>query len=78
MGNYPARVRRDLGVGPRGNSRRALAPWTPANQQSPSGDRFSRRADMFPVIAAEFTAEGTANVMVNKHIPLWGLSLIHI
>ena len=26
MGNYPPRVRRDLGVGPRGNYRRALAP----------------------------------------------------
>ena len=35
-------------------------------------DRFSRRADMFPVTAAEFTAEGTANVLVNKYIPLWG------
>ena len=35
-------------------------------------DRFSRRADMFPVTAAEFTAEGTANVLVNKCIPFWG------
>ena len=35
-------------------------------------DRFSRRADMFPVTAAEFTAEGTANILVNKYIPLWG------
>ena len=35
-------------------------------------DRFSRRADMIPVNAAEFTAEGTANILVNKHIPLWG------
>ena len=34
---YPPRVRRDLGVGPRGNSRRALAPRAPANEQSPSG-----------------------------------------
>ena len=25
-------------------------------------DRFSRRADMFPVITAEFIAEGTANI----------------
>ena len=33
-------------------------------------DRFSRRADMFPVTAAEFTAEGTANLLVNKYIPL--------
>ena len=30
------------------------------------------QADMFPVTAAEFTAEGTANVLVNKYIPLWG------
>ena len=27
---------------------------------------------MFPVTAAEFTTEGTANVLVNKYIPLWG------
>ena len=33
-------------------------------------DRFSRRADMFPVTAAEFTAEGTANILVNQYIPL--------
>ena len=35
-------------------------------------DHFSRRADMFPVAAAEFTAEGTANILVNQYIPLWG------
>ena len=35
-------------------------------------DRFRRRADKFPVTAAEFTAEGTANILVNKYIPLWG------
>ena len=35
-------------------------------------DRFSRRADMFAVTAAEFTAEGTANILVNRFIPLWG------
>ena len=29
-------------------------------------DRFSHRADMFPVNAAEFTAEGTANNLVNQ------------
>ena len=34
-------------------------------------DRFSRRADMFAVTAAESTAEGTANILVNKYIPLW-------
>ena len=27
---------------------------------------------MFPVTAAEFTAEGTANFLVNQDIPLWG------
>ena len=36
-------------------------------------DRFSRRADMFPVTAAEFTAEGTANILVNKYINLRGV-----
>ena len=35
-------------------------------------DRFSRRADMFPVTAAEFTAEDTAKILVNQYIPLWG------
>ena len=35
-------------------------------------DPFSRRADMFTVTAAEFTAEGTANILVNRFIPLWG------
>ena len=37
-------------------------------------DRFSRRADMFPVTAAEFTAEGTATILVNEYIPLWGFA----
>ena len=27
---------------------------------------------MFAVTAAEFTAEGTANILVNQYIPLWG------
>ena len=35
-------------------------------------DRFSRRADMFAVTTAEFTSEGTANILVNRFIPLWG------
>ena len=35
-------------------------------------DRFSRRGDMSAVTAAEFTAEGMANVLINRHIPLWG------
>ena len=35
-------------------------------------DRFSRPADMHTVTAAEFTAEGTANILVNRYIPLWG------
>ena len=34
-------------------------------------DRFSRRADMFPVTAAAFTAEGTTNILVNQQIPFW-------
>ena len=32
-------------------------------------DRFSRRADMYAVTAAEFTAEGTANIFINRYIP---------
>ncbi len=35
-------------------------------------DRFSRRADMYSVTATEFTAEGTADIFVNRYIPLWG------
>ena len=35
-------------------------------------DRFSWRADMFAVTAAEFTAEGTAYILVNRFIRLWG------
>ena len=35
-------------------------------------DRFSRWADMFPVTAAEFTAEGTANILVDQYISSWG------
>ena len=35
-------------------------------------DRFSRRADMYAVTAAELTAEGTANILINQYIPLWG------
>ena len=35
-------------------------------------DRFSHRADMFPVAAAEFTAEGAAINLVNQYILLWG------
>ena len=27
---------------------------------------------MFPVTASEFTPEGTANILVNQYIPLWG------
>ena len=34
-------------------------------------DKFSRRADIFAVTAAEFTAEGTANILVNQCNPLW-------
>ncbi|CAB1103815.1 unnamed protein product [Ectocarpus sp. CCAP 1310/34] len=46
---------------------------------TPSGDRaadrFSRRADMYVVTAAEFTAEGTADILVNRYIRLWGCPL---
>ena len=35
-------------------------------------DRFSRRADMFAVTAAEFTADATANILATQCIPLWG------
>ena len=35
-------------------------------------DRFSRRADMFAVTTAEYAAEGTANSLINRGIPLWG------
>ena len=35
-------------------------------------DRSSLRADMFAVTAAEFTAEGTANISVNRFDLLWG------
>ena len=50
-----------LPVTPRGNTYFLLITY-----------RFSRRADMFPVTAAAFTAEGTANILVNKCIPLCG------
>ena len=29
-------------------------------------DRFSRRSDMYAVASAEFTAEGTANILINR------------
>ena len=32
-------------------------------------DRFSRHADMYAVSVAKFTAEGTADILVNKYIP---------
>ena len=35
-------------------------------------DRFRRRANRFPVTAAEFTAESTANILVNQYVRLWG------
>ena len=31
-------------------------------------DRFSRRADMYAVTSAEFSAEGTANILINRYI----------
>ena len=38
-------------------------------------DHFSRRADTFTVTAADLTAEDTANVLINRYIPLWGCPL---
>ena len=35
-------------------------------------DRFSRRADMYVTTEAEFTASGTADILVDRYIPLWG------
>ena len=35
-------------------------------------DRFSRRASMYAVCAAKFTARGTADILVNDYIPKWG------
>ena len=35
-------------------------------------DRFSCRAGMFLVAAAEFTAEGTASILINRYVPHWG------
>ena len=34
-------------------------------------DRFRRRADTFAVTAAEFTAEGTVNILVIRYVPPW-------
>ena len=34
--------------------------------------RFSRQADIYALTAAEFIAEGTANILINRYIPLWG------
>ena len=35
-------------------------------------DRFSRRANMFAVSAENFKAAGTADILLNEYIPLWG------
>ena len=35
-------------------------------------DRFSRRADMYATTDADFTASGTADILVDRFIPLWG------
>ena len=37
-----------------------------------SRDRFSRCADIYAVSVAEFVDEGTADILVNKYVPLWG------
>lgn len=41
-------------------------------------DRFSRRAHMFAVTAAEFTVEGTADIFVNRYIPLRGCPSVRL
>lgn len=38
------------------------------------GNRLSHRSEMFAVAAAEFGVDGTANVLVNHFIALWGSS----
>ena len=35
-------------------------------------NRFSRRADIYAVTAAEITLEGTANILINRYTPLGG------
>ena len=35
-------------------------------------DRFSRRADMYAVTEAQFTASGTMDILMNRFIPIWG------
>ena len=37
-----------------------------------STDRFSRRAEMYAAAKAEFTASDTADILVDRYIPLWG------
>ena len=34
-------------------------------------DRFSRCTDMYATTEAEFTASGTADILVDRFIPLW-------
>ena len=38
-------------------------------------DRFSRRADMYTTAEAQFTAPGTADILVDRYIPLWGCTV---
>lgn len=35
-------------------------------------DHFSRHTVMYAVSAADFTAAGTASILVDRYIPLWG------
>ena len=35
-------------------------------------DRFSRRASMYATTEVEFTASGTADILIDCYIPLWG------
>ena len=34
-------------------------------------DRFSHRADIYATTEAEFTAAGTADILIDRYIPLW-------
>ena len=35
-------------------------------------DCFSPRADMYATTAAQFTTSGTADILVDRYIPVWG------
>ena len=59
MRPYIPRVRRDFDDVPRGNSRRALAPSTLANQQPISGVEFLHRAGRYRPGRSLFSSAGS-------------------